>query len=353
MAMDKAPTILDVARAAQVSKSTVSLALRGSPLTAVATRQRIQAMARSMGYRPNMVFSIMGSGNRRRRHAVDRVGVAYLHRFLEPAATGSRANLEMLAREAGDYGLFVEAFDLARVRSARTFTRTLYHRGFCGVIIGAVETPDSVAGRLDLADFSVVCQGGYFRDDRYHRVREDFFDGIRMAWERLCGAGHRRIGIAPCRHPQHYLDDDHRLGAALSCLEELPESSRIPPFTGGLGDRQGFLRWLRRWRPEAVIGFNSTHHWMMTEAGMRIPGEVAYAQMIVNPDDSPDISGIADTRAPSCRCTLSLLEQLIRNRIRGLPEHPTTVQISPQWHQGSTDRPRPQAGRLQGNRRAG
>jgi DNA-binding LacI/PurR family transcriptional regulator len=334
--MGKPPTILDIAREAKVSKSTVSLALRGSPLTALATRERIQSVAREMGYRPSMIFSIMGSGNRRREHTVDRVGVAYLHDVGGNSVIDGN-NLALLMARASDYGLFVEGFNLSSIRSGRKFTQMLYHRGFCGVIIGIVEVPDSIIYRLDLSDFSVVCQGGHFRDQRYHRVREDFFGGIRLAWRKLRAAGYVRIGIAPSRHAQRYIDDDHRLGAALTCLDEIPKGMRIPPFVGIHGDNDGFIEWLLRWRPEAVIGFNAWNYWRMIEAGMRIPEEIGYAQMIVEPEsESTAISGIVSTREPSCRSTLSLLDQLIRNRIRGLPEYPTTVQIESQWHPGST-----------------
>ena len=43
-------SIRDVAEAANVSTSTLSLALRGSPKVAFATRARLQALAKRMGY---------------------------------------------------------------------------------------------------------------------------------------------------------------------------------------------------------------------------------------------------------------------------------------------------------------
>ncbi|MEV7113812.1 LacI family DNA-binding transcriptional regulator [Streptomyces anulatus] len=55
-------TLLDVARAAGVSKSTVSDALQGSGRVAEATRDRVRAVAEDLGYRPN-------SAARRLRHA--------------------------------------------------------------------------------------------------------------------------------------------------------------------------------------------------------------------------------------------------------------------------------------------
>ncbi len=48
--MTRHATILDVARAASVSKSTVSLVLRGSPRISAATAERVRAAIRSTGY---------------------------------------------------------------------------------------------------------------------------------------------------------------------------------------------------------------------------------------------------------------------------------------------------------------
>lgn len=46
----RAITILDVAAAANVSKSTVSLVLKASPLISVETAERVRAAARKLGY---------------------------------------------------------------------------------------------------------------------------------------------------------------------------------------------------------------------------------------------------------------------------------------------------------------
>src|SRR5438105_3604391 len=48
-------SIADIARAACVSHTTVSRALRESPLISEATRKRIQRLASEMGYTPNAI----------------------------------------------------------------------------------------------------------------------------------------------------------------------------------------------------------------------------------------------------------------------------------------------------------
>ncbi|MFE7137364.1 LacI family DNA-binding transcriptional regulator [Streptomyces sp. NPDC057644] len=62
-------TLLDVARAAGVSKSTVSDALQGSGRVAEATRDRVRAVADELGYRPN------SAARRLRRASTGAVGL--------------------------------------------------------------------------------------------------------------------------------------------------------------------------------------------------------------------------------------------------------------------------------------
>ncbi|QKW43966.1 LacI family DNA-binding transcriptional regulator [Streptomyces microflavus] len=62
-------TLLDVARVAGVSKSTVSDALQGSGRVAEATRERVRAVAEELGYRPN------SAARRLRRSSTGAIGL--------------------------------------------------------------------------------------------------------------------------------------------------------------------------------------------------------------------------------------------------------------------------------------
>ena len=48
-------TVIDVARHAGVSKSTVSNVVRGNAVVAPATKAKVEASVRALGYRPNSV----------------------------------------------------------------------------------------------------------------------------------------------------------------------------------------------------------------------------------------------------------------------------------------------------------
>ena len=57
-----AVTIADIAKAAGVSKATVSLALNGSPVVKDETREKVTAAAASLGYVPNFSARRLVSG---------------------------------------------------------------------------------------------------------------------------------------------------------------------------------------------------------------------------------------------------------------------------------------------------
>src|SRR5207249_8901180 len=62
--MSKPPTIHDVAGALGMHKSTVSLALSGKGNVSAATRQKVFAAARELGYEPNPLAQRLAHGHR-------------------------------------------------------------------------------------------------------------------------------------------------------------------------------------------------------------------------------------------------------------------------------------------------
>jgi DNA-binding LacI/PurR family transcriptional regulator len=101
------PTLIDVARLAQVAPSTASRALKESPRISEATRLRVAAAARGLGYQPNRVAQSL-----RAKTApfvgivVPDIGVTFYSRFVKGAqevlqASGYQALVMNTEREAG------------------------------------------------------------------------------------------------------------------------------------------------------------------------------------------------------------------------------------------------------------
>jgi DNA-binding LacI/PurR family transcriptional regulator len=102
------PTIIDVARLAQVAPSTASRALKESPRISEATRLRVRAAALGLGYQPNRVAQSL-----RAKTApfvgivVPDIGITFYSRFVKGAqevleASGYQALVMNTEREAGN-----------------------------------------------------------------------------------------------------------------------------------------------------------------------------------------------------------------------------------------------------------
>ncbi|MGN6675544.1 MAG: LacI family DNA-binding transcriptional regulator, partial [Thermomicrobiales bacterium] len=90
----RAVSIEDIARMAEVSPSTVSRALRDSPLISADVRARIQQLAREVGYTPN---SIARSLQARRSNTIGLVVTSIADPFWADVLHG----VELAARPAG------------------------------------------------------------------------------------------------------------------------------------------------------------------------------------------------------------------------------------------------------------
>lgn len=341
---NKQPTILDIAKAAGVSKSTVSLALRNSPLSKNETREKIQKLAKAMGYRPNMVFSVMGSGNRVKGAKTNLLPIAYLYDSesnLDTKNLDSTREYGYLIESAHNFGYDLEPYNLKDVVSARKFEQMLFHRGYCGVIIGRLMNDQSIAYDLDLSDFTVVFNTNTSWKHKYHRIIGDVGAALQMAWDKMVAAGYRRIGVAPCRHLPSLPDDDLRVAALLQ--RQSRDASlvyNIPPFTEEANKLDLFVKWIEKWSPDAVIGFHVGEFYRLKEMGYRIPEDIGFAGLIINPDDQwqKDIAGILNQDRQVSETTISILDQEIRKRIHGIPEYVLSVLVDPQWVEGNSIR---------------
>ena len=181
---DKTPTIIDVAEAAGVSKSLVSLALGNKPGVKAETRQRIIDVAQRMGYRRNQWASALVGGPTRT------IGVA-LTDLSNAYYTDVAVAIEEHAERA-DYGIVLVHGRRNTERLAAQLERLVALRVDGIVLVGSWVSSAHLARLADRVPIVVV---GRLPDEvpGVDTVRNDDELGARLAVEHLVERGHRRI----------------------------------------------------------------------------------------------------------------------------------------------------------------
>lgn len=332
-------TIRDLARRLGVSHTTVSLALRNHASISPATRKRVQAMARKVGYRGNVLVSALLAQVRSGRLRETGEVVPFLTAL--PASEWTQlpsvvAGLARAKERGGQLGLRVEVFPIGeRGELCGQVMRILDSRGMRGLLLPPLPTSLPPLN-IDWAKFSTVAIGYSFQQASPHRVANAHFNGIVTCYEKLRAAGCRRIGLALRR------DDDDRarhywlsgfVGASL-----LQGGARLPPLLMEFSpSRDAFLKWFDRHRPDAIIGMSRTVllEWL-ADHGVDVPGDVRYACLDLLNGPWRPLAGIRQSWGDIYATAMEeLAGQLSRNEV-GMPRTPKVTLIDGQWCDGPT-----------------
>lgn len=265
------PTLMDVAKAAGVSRALVSIVMRGAPGAAETTRAKVLEAARELGYRPDSRARLLRSARTRL------LGLSF--------STSQPFHAEIV--DAAYAGAAERGYEIAlsAVASGRPETRAaeaLLDMG-CEALILISPTLRSE----ELSGFSrrapVV---SLLRDDvgdDVDSVSSDDHAGIRLAVEHLAALGHRRIA---------HVDGGEAVSAAQRRVAFRAEMLRrgLEPVVvpGGPTEEDGLraCALLRDNPPSAVVAFNDRTALGVIEglrtAGLRVPADVS----VVGYDDS-------------------------------------------------------------------
>jgi LacI family transcriptional regulator len=181
-----AVTLNDVARLAEVSKSTVSNVIRGAAHVAPATRSRVEEAIRELGYRPNGVARAL-------RERATRVLALVVPDAVNPFYAHLAHGMERRARREG-FGVLVAhtggdpGVELAQMTA-------LVSRRADGVLVGGLSRRSTLHVRLLDEGVPVVC--GFAADDeRFGVIDTDDATGMAAIMDHLGGLGHRRVTFA-------------------------------------------------------------------------------------------------------------------------------------------------------------
>lgn len=184
------PTIIDVAKAAGVSKSTVSLVLQNSPVVSPKTREDVRKAMAELGYVYNRAAANLRSSQ------IGLVGLV-INDLRNPFFTEFATAVQMAISEAG-YATVVANTDEDPALQARTIAAMIEH-GVSGFIISPAYGDEAATfGPLERAGIPAmqVLRKVSPRTDLFPFAAPDYAAGGRLATEHLIATGARRIAFA-------------------------------------------------------------------------------------------------------------------------------------------------------------
>jgi DNA-binding LacI/PurR family transcriptional regulator len=264
------PTITDVARRAGVSKSLVSLVMRGADHVSPERRQAVNKAAAELGYRPNaMARSLV----QRRTHLVG-VMVSDLH---NPFFADVVAGIQEQAARTG-YKVLVNSGNRAAAREADAMETLLQLRAD-GIILGSPVLDDEVIVRAS-REVPIVLVGREARGPDVDSVTNDDRAGAEVAVEHCVSLGHRRIAHIDGGHGAGAPDRRRGYEAAMKRLGLAEQVSVVSGTYTEEGGHTGCLVLLaQRPRPTAIFAANDLAAIgalnAIEESGLRVPDDVS------------------------------------------------------------------------------
>jgi DNA-binding LacI/PurR family transcriptional regulator len=269
------PTIYDVAHHAGVSKSLVSLVLRGSDKVSATRRDAVLAAIRELGYRPSQAATVLAS---RRTRAIEVVIDDYRNLWFVDLLDGLRAALS-------DQGYRLSVTD-----RAGTIGGDPEHPmpALAAGIDGLVVARDPIGGLLTGWHGPTVVAG--WREGHVEgadQVANDDEAGSRLAVEHLLGLGHRRIGHLTGGGGAAW----HRRTAFVRAIERAGADGPVAEGDGDTTEADGYRAAQRilREHPELTAIYPANDSMALgalaalKERGLSVPADIS----LVGYDDSP------------------------------------------------------------------
>lgn len=324
-----------LAKAAGVSVSTVSRALRSQPSIPEETRKRIQQLADKFGYRPDPMLDALSAYRRGISKKEYRATLALIATSEEwRQDLGCRLYFEGAQRRAENLGYQIEVFVVtANHLRCERLMGILEARGIRGVMTLPIQ---DVAVDLELLPqkFQVVALGYKFTSPLVNRVSISHFSAMGQALEKLHGLGYRRPALVlraeSTRKAPGGMTHVGKLwkgGYLAECARQFPDL-RVPVIQAA--DSKQFGRWLKRYSPDALISQDRAIGRFMRDGPSRIP--IAYTMV----DDDPALTGIHQNSWQVGRRAVDLLVADLYRSDADPVVAPVTVLVGTGWQEGST-----------------
>lgn len=327
------PTLETIARHLGLAKATVSYALRNHPKLPAQTRERVQAAAAELGYRPNpRVASLMAHvRGGRPLDAGERIAFVWVHTPRTAARRDPflRAVFEGARRRAEQAGLRMEEFFTTDPgMTDQRLGQILHHRGIVGVVLSPVMTSESALTLdWDWSRFACAVIGNVSWTPELHHAGHHHALAMRTVLQELSRGGDR---IAAVLEEASNLRAKRAWEAAFLAHHPRPREARRflrladPAAAGDLA------AWLDRLAPDQLI--------VSSDAFLEIPGvRQACRRRRIRPavlywtESQRGLPGINQRYDRIAEYAVDLVIAQLNNNETGVPDLPRMMLFPGQW----------------------
>jgi LacI family transcriptional regulator len=336
-----------VAREAGVSKNTVSLALRGSPRLAAATRERIVAIAERLGYRRNPVVAELMAHLRRTRSPRFEATLALVnanedarafqrHPTIPAYVAGCRRRAAQLGYALDEFWLHDPSLSVPRWLSI------LKARNIRGLLlVGLMDRNRLPAALAPLWDaLPAVVTGVRTRGPELSFSCSDHHALALAAFEKAVSLGYRRPALVLDGVIDHLIEGRFTAGFITGQRALLPAAGQVPPFhevAAARSNPECFRKWLRDGRPDVIFTlYHEVARWLR-DLDLRVPEDIGLIQFEWRADHA-DWAGMDQRNDLVGETALDMLVSMIHNNESGVPDVPRATLIGSRWVDGRTVR---------------
>lgn len=329
----------DIARAAGVHQSAVSLALRNHPRIGKATRTRIVRIADRLGYRPDPMLSALAAYRSARREVAGLGEIALLHTSDSAGSTEAR-KWEGIRSRAEAYGYTMTPFDLGGPDlTPGRLNRILRARGIQGVILERMILPRMEFLRgIEWERLTAVRLGRFPKWPPVPCIEHNQFSTMQIVLQKLLRRGYRRIGLI---HEWHNLQGTAFFpeAAYLHTLHRSARSAFFPVFYVDRRAASEIPAWADEHRFDAIVSLLPPAALFPHARGRRSFLERhGFACLNLHRSDGTVAGMDQQFETLGARAADTLVAQINRGD-RGFPAVPTHVLIEGVWREGATIRP--------------
>lgn len=337
-------TLVDVAAAAGLSVTTVSLSLRQHPRIPEATRLRVQNAARELGYKPNPMLSSLAAYRQQVIGAKYQATIGVISNSEQRGEWRQKHPYQQIYWEGAEargreLGFELEEFWLREPGvSSERLSKILLARNIRGLLL--LPQPRA-RSHMNLAweNFSPVAFGHSLTRPQFHIAGVNHFQSGVTAMRRLRALGYRRIGFVAVHEVIERIGST-MLGAYYVEREKRAVQPLVPPLIlrRSQMSREAFERWYFQHRPDAIFDLGIWSEILMewiNAMKIRVPEELGIALSSV---EGNHFAGINENIFKVGVKAIEQVKAMMDRGEMGIPEIPLRILVEGTWQQGNTVR---------------